>query len=153
MYRLYRFTAAALGMGLLAACSLTQPLADLDVRMSKPSVAALYRVAIHPVAGQPGVNQIHDWEIEIRTESGDPVSNADIVFSGGMPQHFHGFPTQPRVTEVLGNGRYVLGGVKFSMTGWWEMKLAIAAPQGRDSVAFNTVLNDAAPVPAQASRQ
>jgi hypothetical protein len=31
-------------------------------------------------------------------------------------------------------------GMKFSMTGWWEIKLAIEAAEGADKVTFNTVV-------------
>jgi hypothetical protein len=34
--------------------------------------------------------------------------------------------------------------MKFSMTGWWEVKLAVDAPQGPDKVTFNVVVSDAA---------
>jgi hypothetical protein len=150
---MYRVIPVALAVAFMAAGSPMQPSADLDVRLSKPSAAALYRVSMHPMVDQPGINQIHDWEIEITTDTGKPVPNAHIGFSGGMPEHHHGFPTNPHVTESLGNGRYVLGGVKFSMTGWWQMKLDIKAPQGRDTVTFNTVILDPAPAPLQAGRQ
>lgn len=57
-----------------------------------------------------------------------------------MPQHGHGLPTQPRVTRELADGVYQLDGMKFSMTGWWEVKLAIDGPRGADKVTFNTVV-------------
>jgi hypothetical protein len=57
-----------------------------------------------------------------------------------MPQHGHGFPTHPRVTRELADGTYLLEGMKFSMTGWWEVKLDIQGPQGADRVTFNTVV-------------
>lgn len=153
MKRIPRLAIAVLALGLTSACSTMRPPADLDVRMSKPSVAALYRVAIHPVIDKPAVNQMHDWEIEITTAKGEPVADANFAFSGGMPQHHHGFPTKPRVTEALGSGRYLLGGVKFSMTGWWQIKLDIVAAQGSDTVTFNTVLPDSAASSLQAARQ
>ncbi|UUZ55295.1 FixH family protein [Massilia sp. H-1] len=59
-----------------------------------------------------------------------------------MPQHHHGFPTKPHVTEALGDGRYLLDGVKFSMTGWWQFKLKVESGSGSDLVVFNTVVND-----------
>ena len=59
-----------------------------------------------------------------------------------MPQHGHGLPTQPRVTRELAEGSYQLDGMKFSMTGWWELKLAITGPLGEDRVTFNTVVGN-----------
>jgi hypothetical protein len=57
-----------------------------------------------------------------------------------MPQHGHGLPTRPRITRELEDGTYLLEGMKFSMTGWWEVKLDIQGPQGPDRVTFNTVV-------------
>jgi hypothetical protein len=44
------------------------------------------------------------------------------------------------VTRELSEGTYLLEGMKFSMTGWWEVKLAIDGPLGSDKVTFNTVV-------------
>jgi hypothetical protein len=70
----------------------------------------------------------------------NPVDGASITVDGGMPQHGHGLPTQPRVTKALGNGEYVIEGVRFNMGGWWELKLAIAGNAGTDTVTFNLAL-------------
>jgi hypothetical protein len=35
---------------------------------------------------------------------------------------------------------YEIEGVRFSMGGWWELKLAIESPAGVDSVTFNLSL-------------
>jgi hypothetical protein len=125
----------------LGGCSFMKSPADLDVRMEKASAKGLYVVTLHPTAPAP-LNRIHPWEITIRNSAGQAVDNARITLSGGMPQHFHSFPTKPEVTEGLGGGRYVLDGVKFSMTGWWEFRLAIDADRGEDTVIFNTVVTE-----------
>ena len=35
-----------------------------------------------------------------------------IYVHGGMPKHQHGFPTNPRAKQYLGNGLYLVEGVK-----------------------------------------
>ena len=60
-----------------------------------------------------------------------------ISVDGGMPEHGHGLPTQPRVKRALGHGVYEIEGVRFNMGGWWEFKLAIAGSRGADTVTFN----------------
>ena len=47
---------------------------------------------------------------------------------------------RPRVTREIADGTYALDGMKFSMTGWWEVKLDIQGPLGADKVTFNTVV-------------
>ncbi len=76
----------------------------------------------------------------LSSPDGTPVSQARIAFDGGMPQHGHGFPTQPRVTREIEPGVYALDGVKFSMTGWWDMRLAIQAGGVADTVVFNVIV-------------
>jgi hypothetical protein len=115
------------------------PPAGLDLSSQRHTSNNLYVVEAHPAAGPAGINKIHAWEVRIERASGEPVTGAHIAVDGGMPQHGHGFPTKPRITRELGEGRYLLEGVKFSMTGWWEIKLKIDAPAGKDDVTFNVI--------------
>ena len=78
----------------------------------------------------------------LTTPTGAPVAQARIKIDGGMPQHGHGLPTKPQVTRELSGGGYLIEGMKFSMTGWWEIKLAIDSPEGADQVTFNTVVTE-----------
>jgi hypothetical protein len=102
----------------------------------------MYRVALVPPAQAPAINQMHSWKVKLETPDGAPVQGARFAVGGGMPQHGHGLPTQPRVTRELEGGTYLLDGMKFSMTGWWEIKLDIQGPQGADKVTFNTVVSN-----------
>ncbi|TIX45261.1 MAG: auxin-binding protein, partial [Mesorhizobium sp.] len=80
------------------------------------------------------------WLLTLKTVKGDPVEGAAIAVSGGMPQHNHGLPTSPQATDYLGEGRYRIDGLKFTMSGWWQLRLAISAAAGSDTVVFNVVL-------------
>jgi len=78
--------------------------------------------------------------VRITDAAGRPVEQAVITIDGGMPEHGHGLPTQPRIGRALGDGVYEIDGVRFSMSGWWEFKLAIESPAGADRVTFNLSL-------------
>ena len=133
--------AVAAASGLIGMGGCSAPPKDLDLSLDKASAAGLYRVALLPPAQAPAVNQMHSWKVLLATPDGTPVHGATFAVDGGMPQHGHGLPTQPRVTRELGDGSYRLDGMKFSMTGWWEVKLDIHGPQGGDRVTFNTVVD------------
>ncbi|HEY1228097.1 MAG TPA: FixH family protein [Ramlibacter sp.] len=133
--------AAATAMTLLLAGCGTPP-TDLDLALAKPSAAGMYRVALVPPAQAPAINQLHSWQVKLAAPDGTPVHGATFAVDGGMPQHGHGLPTKPRVTRELADGTYQLDGMKFSMTGWWVVKLDIQGPQGADKVAFNTVVDN-----------
>jgi hypothetical protein len=112
----------------------------LDLALSKPTQDHKYVVDLRPLGDPNRINQMQSWEAHVTTTDGQPVSGARIEVGGGMPQHRHGLPTQPAVTRELDGGRYIIGGVKFSMTGWWELKLKIdSARAGADSATFNIV--------------
>ena len=129
-----------LTLGVLVAAGCSTP-ANLDLSLDKSSAAGVYRVALVPPTQAPAINQMHSWKVKLATADGVPVHGAKFLVGGGMPQHGHGLPTQPRVTREMGDGTYSLDGMKFSMTGWWEVKLTIDGPQGADMVTFNTVVN------------
>ncbi len=82
------------------------------------------------------INETHSWVIHIETADKNPVIDADISIEGGMPEHNHGFPTAPRVTENLGDGDYLLEGMRFNMGGVWVLTLEISSGGGTDSVTF-----------------
>ena len=118
------------------------PPTDLDLSLKHATSQGKYVVTLQPPAAPPAINQMHAWGIVVSTPAGPPVSGARIAVDGGMPQHGHGLPTRPLVRPAGGDGTYLLEGMKFSMTGWWEIKLAIQTPTGTDSVTFNTLVSN-----------
>jgi len=128
---------------LLTAASLSAcmtPPSGLDLSLKRPTEHNRYLVEVQSLANPIAINKMHAWEAKVMLPSGEPVSGARIAVGGGMPQHGHGYPTQPRVTKELGQGRYLIEGMKFSMSGWWELKLNIESPTGPDNVTFNTIV-------------
>lgn len=75
--------------------------------------------------GVPKINRMHSWMLHIEDASGAAIEGASIEVTGGMPLHDHGLPTQPRVTAELGNGDYRLDGMRFHMSGDWEIVVTI----------------------------
>jgi hypothetical protein len=134
----------ALAIALLGSLPLVgcmTPPTTLDLSLDKLTEAQKYVVAIQPQASMITINRLHSWEVKVSSPDGAPVLHARIDVDGGMPQHGHGLPTQPRVTQELGDGRYLLEGMKFSMTGWWVIKLTVQTEQrGTDAVTFNKVI-------------
>ena len=136
-----RFAINTFALTLLAAtagCMSAPP--DLDVSLTRPTVEQKFVVTLQPPATPAAINQLHSWRVSLATPTGAPVTHARIKVDGGMPQHGHGLPTRPQVTQELPGGTYVIEGMKFSMTGWWEIKLAIDSAEGADKVTFNTVV-------------
>ena len=100
--------------------------------LANESLNVKYSSSIEPIA----INVMHEWILTIESASGYPVKNADVTVEGGMPEHNHGLPTEPKVTKNLGNGRYLLQGVRFHMSGFWEMKVTIRVEGDEHVVIF-----------------
>lgn len=128
------------GAGFVAWRMLTPPPADLDLTRSKPSANGLYVVAIEPEVAPVQQGPLHNWVATVTLPGGEAVTDAALTIDGGMPQHGHGLPTAPQSTGHIGEGRYRIEGVRFNMSGWWVLRLTIAAPAGRDEAEFNIVL-------------
>lgn len=134
--------AAALASTLYFTACATPP-RDLDLTLQHPSTHGKFVVRMEPPDAGAAINQMHAWQIRLTARDGSPVSQAQVSFDGGMPQHGHGFPTRPRVTREVGPGVYALEGMKFSMSGWWDMRLAIQAGEASDTAVFNVIVTDA----------
>ena len=86
------------------------------------------------------INRIHSWLLHVETPDGQPVESDDITVAGGMPVHNHGLPTIPRMTQPLGNGDYLIEGMRFHMNGYWEITITIDAGGNRDNVVITLEL-------------
>jgi hypothetical protein len=136
--------AAFVAAGLLAGCmqhagakGVPEGLDYGTVRMSEQ---ATYRVSYKSEPARVPVNQMHSWTLHVETAAGQPVADAAVKVDGDMPQHGHGLPTRPRVTRNLGNGDYLVEGMKFQMGGWWVMEFTVASGGRSDVAKFNLML-------------
>jgi hypothetical protein len=138
---LWSVPVALLAVGGFAAAKMMQPPpADLDLSLSKRTDQGLYKASVEPGLAPIVVGTMHSWVVEISTRDDKPVDHATIAVDGGMPQHGHGLPTEPKVSADLGDGRYQVDGMKFNMPGWWVVNLSVDGPDGPDTVTFNLVL-------------
>jgi hypothetical protein len=125
----------------LAGCMASvAPPANLDYGRVRASASGLYRAAIKPDGDSIPQGKLQKWTLHVEAASGTPVSAATVAIDGGMPQHGHGLPTKPRVTRELGNGDYLIEGMKFNMGGWWIVKFRVSSAVGVDSLVFNLKL-------------
>ena len=125
-------------LGSLAACRSVPAAGEfgLGPRVSKDG---RYTATLQP-AESLRPRKLQTVQVTLTDAKGQAVDGASITVDGGMPQHGHGLPTQPRVTKALGGGVYVIEGVRFNMGGWWEFRLSIAGSAGADTVTFNLAL-------------
>ncbi|KPJ99721.1 MAG: hypothetical protein AMK71_09290 [Nitrospira bacterium SG8_35_4] len=115
---------------------------DLDLSAGKLTENGMFNVSYTSILEPMPINRIHSWELVVHTPEGNPVSGADISLDGDMPEHGHGLPTQPEVTDELESGKYLVEGLKFSMPGWWVIKFKVRAGGRSDIVKFNLLLKE-----------
>ena len=130
-----RFLAAVTILWIFLLLLVTQA-GSAETVISKLSEQGFYRVAYNSKLDPIALNKIHSWVLHVETAAGEPVTDAEIGVSGGMPKHNHGLPTVPRVTQYLGDGNYLVEGMKFQMGGRWVITFSVAAEGENDSVSF-----------------
>jgi hypothetical protein len=100
------------------------------------SESGYYRASFESQLMPISINVMHAWVVQLTSAAGEPINDAVITVIGGMPLHDHGLSTAPRVTEQLGDGRYLVEGFRFHMGGIWLVTLAIDHPRGDDIIVF-----------------
>lgn len=116
--------------------SLAAAAADAETRWW-PSESGRYRVSYESRLEPIAINRLHQWVLTVTDAAGEPVDDARLRVSGGMPAHDHGLPTEPRVVEALGDGRYLLDGMRFHMHGAWEIVVQLETGGRSDTVVIN----------------
>ena len=114
--------------------------ADVDTSVARESVKKLYRASYASDVMPIPVGRIISWKLRVETADGRPLKNAEVVLSGEMPEHGHGLPTMPEVTEGSIPGEYVVQGLKFSMPGWWVMTFKVKTQDKEDVITFNLIV-------------
>ena len=113
---------------------------DIDTATHKESrngrFKASYASDVEPVP----VNKLHTWTLNLSTPDGEPITDARITLLGDMPEHGHGFPTEPEVSPGSRNGEYLVEGLKFSMPGWWVLTFHVLIDGQMDRVEFNLIV-------------
>ena len=133
-------TVALAGSTIFGASACARP-TNLDLALSRATEKKAVNVQIRAGIAPIPISKMHQWSLHVTGLDGVPVSGASIKVDGGMPQHHHGLPTAPRVEQTAVPGDYVIKGMKFSMTGWWVLNVAVSTPDGRtDKATFNIVL-------------
>ena len=133
------FVAGALMLATALHATMAAP-SDLDLSRNRVSDGGAYRISFAPEGDSIRVGRMHSWRLHVETVEGAAVDSAAIAVDGGMPQHGHGLPTKPRVTQSLGGGDYLVSGMKFNMGGWWIVTFKVQSAGAADSVTFNLKL-------------
>ena len=108
--------------GMSAARSQTQSAASGEVVSRNGIYTLTWKSDSDPIP----LNQMHRWTLHLEKEgAGLALDQATINIDGGMPAHGHGLPTQPQVTRALGNGNYLVEGMRFNMPGAWVVNFHI----------------------------
>jgi hypothetical protein len=68
------------------------------------------------------VNQFYESSLVVTDADGVGVPGLQLQIQGRMPEHGHGLPTAPRITEE-GQGRYLVKGLSFNMPGRWVIEI------------------------------
>lgn len=131
--------ALALASGCSADAGARPPQDATEYATERASSQGSFRVSYSTDAPVP-VGRLHAWTLHVARPDGTPVTDAAITVNGDMPEHRHGLPTRPRVTRNLGQGDYLVEGLKFQMGGWWVMDFDIAAGGRAERVRFNLQL-------------
>ena len=131
-----RRRAAAAALAVVAVLALSPAPSFADDPAPSRSRDGHFLVRYEPGIDPLVINRIHAWTLVVTTADGEPVDDAKLKVTGGMPVHDHGLPTAPRATAAGSGGRYRVDGLRFHMGGDWELIVEIDDGQRRDVVTI-----------------
>jgi len=120
----------------IAGCLIVTGFGNSASAMDMASKEGIFKVSYTSEPEAIPIGQMISWKLLVLTADGEPVVDAKISIEGGMPAHGHGLPTRPQVTKNLGQGNYLIEGLKFSMPGRWVVTFIISSGGKTDSVTF-----------------
>ncbi|OEO28078.1 hypothetical protein VW23_006395 [Devosia insulae DS-56] len=143
--RRFHWSLWAVPLGLLLAGGATHVVlmllpapADLDLARTQTSAGGSFVATVAP--GDLAIDRQMTWQFDIKDAQGAPIAASALRVDGGMPLHGHGLPSQPSAPQSLGGTLYEVGGIRFSMPGWWVVKVHRATPDGDDIAEFNFLM-------------
>lgn len=133
---LFVFFALLLGLARSQALEATPAATPAFVTTSTRGLQLAFYPTLQPLA----INRIHAWQLRLTDRDGKPVPGARIRIIGGMPEHDHGMPTRPSVSEEITPGNYQLQGMRFHMPGLWRLDITIETDSLRDDAMLELTL-------------
>jgi len=121
---------------MLAACYTSAQAEPTPPPWTADTKNGLFTVTLGPEANVIRINALQKWIVTIKDKNGRDVNPAQILLDGGMRAHGHGLPTQPQVTDYLGEGRYLIEGLRLNMVGAWTLMVGVDFNGQRDLVLF-----------------
>lgn len=111
------------------------------------------RVLVHTDSLPIPVNVMHRWRIQVLRgiEQPTPFMPEALVVNGGMPSHGHGLPTQPSISQYLGDGTFLVDGMRFNMGGEWQMNVRVLDGNTWHRAVFTIALQSAGDQPRDGS--
>ncbi len=102
-------------------------------------------VVVHSDTLPIPVNAMHRWRVQVLRGSDEPTPFMPeaLVVNGGMPSHGHGLPTQPAVSRYLGDGTFLVDGMRFNMGGEWQMIVRVLEGNRWHRAVFTITLQSA----------
>ncbi|MDR3087757.1 MAG: FixH family protein [Azoarcus sp.] len=67
-------------------------------------------------------NQFYECSLSLTNTEGVGIPGLHLQIRGRMPEHAHGLPTAPQITDE-GQGRYRIKGLSFNMPGRWVIEI------------------------------
>jgi hypothetical protein len=109
--------------GALASCADDDRAEKFTPGMGKHTDSGI-EVALVEAEPAPPDRVDNSWVISTTKADGEPVEGAELTLNAQMPDHGHGSPREPVVTE-LGDGEYRAEPIALFMPGYWTVEVSV----------------------------
>ena len=109
---------------------------EYTAAMTKMGAAGKFEIMLMESNPGPPIKGENTWMIHVMDMAGAGVPGATVTVTPFMPEHGHGSPIDPVLTDE-GDGMYMATPISFSMPGIWENTITANDGAGNeDSVVY-----------------
>lgn len=115
-----------------------EPASDL---LATRQVGILEKMAVdYQPSRQITAGRGHNWQLQITTPDGDPITNADVELTGFHMETKQEISAKAKVTGRPGRGNYLAENMLFPQPGPWSVVFIIFTPSDYEVVEFQLVV-------------
>ncbi len=108
-------------------CSSDPRVQSYVANLEKNGVLNRARFTLTSADPAPPRRGFNNWTLNIVDSAGNPIPNPTVTISGMMPDHQHGWSTQPTVTAGADGKSFTFEKIYLSMGGVWEVTFDVTS--------------------------
>ena len=110
--------------------SATLLVAEDRLSFTRVTSSGRFQATLTPSVQPIPINTVHSWTLQLVSLGSQAAEIQELGLEGGMAGHTHGLATAPEIQPGDHPGQFQVKGLRFQMSGTWDLKLVLVNAAG-----------------------